>query len=106
MISMTTQSPGAGGCVGGWQPLGWTLPSLSVPVPSLPRPSPPRADRGNRQRSLDHFGTYVIFWPASAASAITPVIGLTKTATPSTNWVLVAVPSFAMTADALAPKLN
>jgi len=56
--------------------------------------------------SADHFGTYVNFWPLSAAAAIAPPIGFTKTVTPSTNWVLVAVPSFTMTADALAPKLN
>ena len=55
---------------------------------------------------LDHCGTYVNFWPPRAAAAIAPPIGFTKTATPSTNWVLVAVPSFAITADALAPKLN
>jgi hypothetical protein len=39
-----------------------------------------------------------------AASAIAPAVGLTKTATPSTNLALAAAPVFAMIAEALAPK--
>jgi hypothetical protein len=54
--------------------------------------------------NCDHFGRYVICWPPSEASAIAPRIGLTNTATPSTNWALAAAPLSASTAEALAPK--
>jgi hypothetical protein len=61
-------------------------------------------DHRSLGRPLDHFGAYVICWPPSAASAITPAVGLTKTAIPSTNRAAAAAPVFATTADMLAPK--
>src|SRR5262249_46320754 len=52
----------------------------------------------------DHFGRYVICWPAREASAIAPPLGLTNTTTPPTNTAPAAAPSSASTADALTLK--
>ena len=43
-------------------------------------------------RFSDYFGRYVICWPPRDASAIAPFVGLTNTATPSTNWAPAAAP--------------
>jgi hypothetical protein len=46
----------------------------------------------------------VIYWPPRDASAIAPPVGLTNTATLSTNRASAAAPFSVSTAEALAPK--
>jgi hypothetical protein len=75
------------------------------PMWSSTRPAGASANCRSRWTSYyDHFGRYVICWPAREASAIAPLVGLTNTATPSTNWAFMAAPLSATTAEALAPK--